>query len=138
MVLLTPVRPWCLNSHALLWVKFCSSCHILWSLQVNDNQRWSVTKHFLFITTLSVGFRTSSVIPIITTNPASTAYNVWRVKTIQGWIREFEKQPRLYTVVLALEFACFFTNLPSVLMYFAVNHTSATCLDNVMLINICL
>ena len=77
-----------------------------------------------------------SVVKIITSNP--TIHDVRKGKTIRGWIQESKKQRRLLTMIIALEFTCFFTNLPTCLMFFAVNYTSCEiCRDNVILRNIC-
>ena len=77
-----------------------------------------------------------SVVNIMTSNP--TIHDVRRGKTIKGWIQESKKQRKLLTMIIALEFTCFFTNLPASLMYFAVNHTSCEiCRGNVILRNIC-
>ena len=66
----------------------------------------------------------ASVVQIITSNPAPTIHEVRRGKTIAEWIKESKKQRRLLIMVLALEFTSFFTNLPSCLMYFAMNYSS--------------
>ena len=77
-----------------------------------------------------------SVVNIMTSNP--TIHDVRRGNTINGWIQESKKQKKLLTMIIALEFTCFFTNLPSLLMYFAVNYSSCEiCRDNVILRNIC-
>ena len=76
-----------------------------------------------------------SVVKITTSNP--TIHDVRRGKTINGWIQESKKQKKLLTMIIALEFTCFFTNLPACIMYFAVNYTSCEiCRDNVILKNI--
>ena len=77
-----------------------------------------------------------SVVEIMTSNP--TIHDVRRGKTIKGWIRESKKQRKLLTMVIALEFTCFFTNLPASLMYFVVNYSSCEiCRENIILRNIC-
>ena len=77
-----------------------------------------------------------SVVKIMTSNP--TIHDVRRAKTIKGWIQESKKQKKLLIMIIALEFTCFFTNLPASLMYFAMNYTSCEiCKENVILRNIC-
>ena len=76
-----------------------------------------------------------SVVKIMTSNP--TIHDVRRSKTLKGWIQESNRQRKLLTMIIVLEFTCFFTNLPSCLMYFAVNYTSCEiCRNNVILRNI--
>ena len=77
-----------------------------------------------------------SVAKIITSSP--TIHDIRRAKTIQGWIQESNKQRRLLIMVLALEFTCFFTNLPAGLIYIAMNYTTCDiCRESVILRNIC-
>ena len=77
-----------------------------------------------------------SVVKIMSSNP--TIHDVRRGKTINGWIQESRKQRKLLIMIIALEFTCFFTNLPASLLYFALNHTSCElCRDNVIFKNIC-
>ena len=72
----------------------------------------------------------------ITTSNA-TIHDIRRGKTIQGWIQESNKQRRLLLMVVALEFTCFFTNLPAGLMYIAMNYTTCDiCRESVILRNI--
>ena len=76
-----------------------------------------------------------SVVKIMTSNP--TIHDVRRGKTIKGWIQESKKQRNLLTMIIALEFTCFFTNLPACLMFFAINYTSCEiCKENLILRNI--
>ena len=76
-----------------------------------------------------------NVAKITTSNP--TIHDIRRAKTIQGWIQESNKQRRLLIMVLALQFTCFFTNLPAALMYIAMNYTSCDiCRESVFLRNI--
>ena len=79
----------------------------------------------------------ASVVQIITSNPAPTIHEIRRGKTIREWIKESKKQRRLLTMIIALEFTSFFTNLPSCLMYFAMNYSSCKmCRESHILRNI--
>ena len=76
-----------------------------------------------------------NVSKIITSN--QTIHDIRRGKTMQGWIQESKKQRRLLIMVVALEFTCFFTNLPAGLMYWAINYTPCQiCRESVILRNI--
>ena len=71
------------------------------------------------------------------TTSAPTIHDIRRGKTIQGWIQESNKQRRLLLMVIALEFTCFFTNLPAALMYLVINYTTCDiCRESVILRNI--
>ena len=79
----------------------------------------------------------ASVVQIITSNPAPTIHEIRRGKTIREWIKESKKQRRLLIMIIALEFTSFFTNLPSCLMYFAMNYSSCKmCRESHILRNI--
>ena len=76
-----------------------------------------------------------SVAKILTSKP--TIHNIQRGKTTQEWIQESKKQRRLLIMVVALEFTCFFTNLPAGLMYIVMNYTICNiCRESVILRNI--
>ena len=74
----------------------------------------------------------ASIAKITTSSP--TIHDIRKGKTILGWIRESRKQKQLLMMIMALEFNSFFTIIPSMIVYLAINYTSCEiCLNSVFL-----